>query len=81
MSTDKSYNIAKAKEATQKLIINISKFMCENKLIADSLRYHLDKCEYDNGIVIDIDDALFKLGLSLADLLRYWDDEDDEEQK
>lgn len=71
---------AQAKEDTQKLIFNISKFICENKIIADRLRYQLDKCEYDNGIVIDIDDALFKLGLSLADLLRYWD-EDDEEQK
>lgn len=81
MSTDKSYYEAQAKADTQTLIVNISKFICENKLIADRLRYQLDKCEYDNGIVIDIDDALFKLGLSLADLLRYWDDEDDEEQK
>ena len=29
------------------------------------------------GIVVDIDDGLFKLGLSLADLLRYWDDENE----
>lgn len=72
---------AEAKETTQTLIVNISKFICENKIIADRLRYRLDKCEYDNGIVIDFEDALFKLGVSLADLLRYWDDEDDEEQK
>lgn len=71
---------AQAKEVTQTLIVNISKFICENKIIVDRLRYNLDKCEYDNGIVIDIEDGLFKLGLSLADLLRYWDD-NDEEQK
>ena len=69
---------AQAKEETQKLIVNISKFICENKLIVDRLRYNLDKCEYDNGIVVDLEDGLFKLSLSLADLLRYWDDANEE---
>lgn len=69
---------AQAKETTQKLILNISKFLCENKLIVDRLSYNLDKCEYDNGIVVDLEDGLFKLSLSLADLLRYWDDANEE---
>lgn len=69
---------AQAKETTQKLILNISKFLCENKLIVDRLSYNLDKCEYDTGIVVDLEDGLFKLSLSLADLLRYWDDANEE---
>ncbi len=79
MNTDKSYNIAQAKEATQQLIVNISKFLCANTIIADRLKYNIDECKFDSGIVIDIEDGFYKLGLSLAELLRYWDDEDDEE--
>lgn len=79
MDIDKSYNIAQAKEATQTLIVNISKFLCANTFIVDRLKYNLDECKFDSEIVIDIEDGLYKLGLSLAELLRYWDDEDDEE--
>lgn len=79
MSTNISYHNDRAKESTNKLITNISKFLCENKCIVDTLKYDLDECKYDAGIIIDIEDGLYKLGLSLADLLRYWDDEDEDE--
>jgi hypothetical protein len=75
MDENLKYNERLAKESTQQLILNISKFLCENKDIVYRLKYNLDECKYDTGIVIDIEDGLYKLGLSLADLLRYWDDE------
>ena len=65
-----------AKDTTNELIKDISSFLCKAKLATDRLKYNLDKCDYDTGIVIDIEEGLLKLGLSLADLLRYWDDED-----
>ena len=81
MSADTSYNKELAKETTQKLILNISKFLCENKMYVDRLKYNLDICGYESDITIDIDDGLYKLGISLADLLRYWDDDNDDDVK
>jgi hypothetical protein len=63
-----------AKDATNELIKDISSFLCKAKLASDKLKYNLDKCDYDTCIVCDIEEGLLKLGISLADLLRYWDE-------
>jgi hypothetical protein len=68
-----------AKDATAELIKDISTFLCKAKVTADKLKYNLDKCDYDTCIVCDLEEGLLQLGVSLADLLRYWDDEDETE--
>lgn len=66
-----------AKDATTEFIKDISSFLCKARLATEKLKYNLDKCDYDTCIICDIEDGLLKLGLSLADLLRYWDDVDE----
>jgi hypothetical protein len=66
-----------AKDTTTEFIKDISSFLCKARLVIDKLKYNLDKCDYDTYIICDIEDGLLKLGLSLADLLRYWDDDDE----
>ena len=70
------------KERIEQTRIDIAKIINTLESVSDRMTWVFDRNdEWDNGIQYQIEDATRLLGMSLATLTNWWDDEDVEDKQ